>query len=111
MKIVFFVILAFLAIVGISHIIFEFFYHFSKVKNDNTTLLYIPDPKNTADIEFSLRSVIAKSKKLGKNYVSNIVCINDKLDEDFKLQLNILKSECEYLEIMSFKDFIKKAGL
>ncbi len=111
MKIVLFSILTFLAIIGISHIVFEIYYRFLKLRNDNAFIVIIPDKKNNIDIEFSIRSAIAKSKKLFKNGTSNIFIISDNLDENSKKELSLLKKDYEYLQIETKEDFIKKAGL
>ena len=65
MKILFFVLLTFLAIIGVAHIIFEAFYRLFRNENDNTFLIIIPQ-ENNIDIEFMLRSAYAKMKKLGR---------------------------------------------
>ncbi len=110
MKILFFVLLTFLAIVGVSHIVFEIFYKIFKSENDNTILLIIPD-KNNIDIEFSIRSAVAKMKKLGKNGATDVVLLDDKLSDQQKKELDIIRRDFSYLKIMSAKDFKEKAGL
>lgn len=110
MKILFFVMLTFLAIIGISHIVFEILYAVFKNENDNTFLLIIPQ-KNNIDIEFTVRSAVAKTRKLGRNGVSHVVLINDNLSEMQRKELNILKRDFSYLKIMSGDDFKEKAGL
>lgn len=110
MKILFFVLLTFLAIVGVSHIVFEIFYKIFKSENDNTILLIIPD-KNNIDVEFSIRSAVAKMKKLGKNGATDVVLLDDKLSDQQKKELDIIRRDFSYLKIMSAKDFKEKAGL
>ena len=110
MKILFFVLLTFLAIVGISHIIFEIFYRLFKNENDNTILLIIPK-ENNFDIEFLVRSAVAKIKKLGRNTATDVVLISDNLSEQQKKELDILKRDFSYLKIMNADDFKEKTGL
>ncbi len=110
MKIVFLILLTFLAVVGVSHIVFEILYRLFKNKNDSTFLLIIPN-KNNAYIEFTLRSAVAKMKKLGKNGATDIVLINDNLDDLQKKELDILKRDFSYLKIMSADEFKEKTGL
>ena len=110
MKILFFVLLTFLAIIGVSHIIFEICYRFFKNENDNTFLVIIPS-KNNIDIEFAIRSAVAKMKKLGKNGVTDIILLDDKLSAQQKKELDIIKRGFSYLRIMSAKDFKEKTGL
>ena len=110
MKIVFLILLTFLAVVGVSHIVFEILYRLFKNKNDNTFLLIIPN-ENTAYIEFTLRSAVAKMKKLGKNGATDIVLINDNLGDLQKKELDILKRDFSYLKIMSADEFKEKTGL
>ncbi len=110
MKIVFFILLTFLAIVGVSHIVFEILYRIFRNKNDSTFLLIIPN-KNNISLEFTLRSAVAKMKKLGKNGATDIVLIDDNLSDLQKKELDILKRDFSYLKIMSADDFKEKAGL
>jgi hypothetical protein len=110
MKILFFVLLTFFAIVGISHIIFEIFYRFFKNEDDNTFLLIIPK-ENNFDIEFAVRSAVAKMKKLGKNGGTDIILLDDKLSAQQKKELDILRRDFSYLKIMSSEDFKEKTGL
>ena len=110
MKIVFFVLLTFLAIIGASHIVFEILYRLFRNKNDSTFLVIIPDKKNV-DIEFTIRSAVAKMKKLGKNGATDIVLVDDNLGDMQKRELSFLKRDFPYLKIMSAKDFKEKTGL
>ena len=110
MKIVLFVILSFLAIIGAAHITLELLYRFFKIKDDNAILLFAPKQDDLIDVEFALRSIIAKTKKLGKNGIKNIVCIDDNLSENSKRELNILQKNYPYLTITNSKSFTEKAG-
>ena len=110
MKIVFFILLTFLAVIGVSHIVFEFLYRLFRNKNDSTFLLIIPN-ENNIDLEFTLRSAVAKMKKLGKNGATDIVLIDDNLSCLQKKELDILKRDFSYLKILSADDFKEKAGL
>lgn len=110
MKILFFVLLALLAIVGASHIVFEIFYKIFRNKDDNTILLIIPT-ENNIDIEFMLRSACAKTKKLGRNGFCDTVMLNDNLSEYQKRELDIIKRDFPYIKIMSKEYFKEKAGL
>ena len=110
MKIVFFILLTFLAVIGVSHIVFEILYRLFRNKNDSTFLLIIPN-ENNIDLEFTLRSAVAKMKKLGKNGATDIVLIDDNLSYLQKKELDILKRDFSYLKILSADDFKEKAGL
>ena len=110
MKIVFFVILSFLAVVGTAHIIFEIIYRFFKIKDDNAFLVLIPK-KNITDPEFFVRSAVAKSRKLGKDAVLPILCINDYLNEKEKLELEVIAKDYSFVKIVNTKNIKEKAGL
>lgn len=109
MKIVFFVVLSFLAIVGISHIIFEAYYRLTKIKDDSVYLLLIPKSSNALDLEFVVRSMASKAKMLKSK--NNIICINDELDDASIKELSLLQKDYAYLTLMKKEEFIKKAGL
>ena len=110
MKIVFFILLTFLAVIGVSHIVFEILYRLFRNKNDSTFLVIIPQ-KNNVDIEFTIRSAVAKMKKLGKNGATDIVLIDDNLSYLQKKELDILKRDFPYIKIMSANEFKEKTGL
>ncbi len=110
MKIVFFVILAFFAIVGVAHITLELLYRFFNTKDDNVILLFVPKKDDYIDMEFAVRSIVAKTKKLGKNGIKNIVCIDDNLSDSSKKELCILTRRYPYLTITNSKNFKEKAG-
>lgn len=110
MKILFFILLAFLAVIGTAHIVFEIMYCLFKNDNDNSVLLIIPK-ENNFDVEFFVRSAVAKVRKLGKNSVNEVVVISDKLDEYEKKQLELLKRDYGFVKIMSAEKFKEKAGL
>lgn len=111
MKFVFFCILAFLSVIGIAHLVFEFCYRFFKVKGDNSYLIICPQKDNITGIEFSVRSAIFKMKKLFKKGVCDIIILSDNLDDDSFRELSLLQNDYGYLQILSKDDFIKKAGL
>lgn len=108
MKIVFFLVLAILAIVGVSYIVFELYYRLTKISDDDVCLVLYPKNNDEIDIEFSVRSMIAKADKLS---VKNIICVTDNLDDYNKKLISLLKKDYPYLRLSSKEDFIKKAGL
>ncbi len=109
MKIVFFVILSFLAIIGAAHIVFEIIYRFFKIKDDNAFLVLIPK-KNIVDPEFFVRSAVAKVKKLGKDSVLPILCINDYLNETQKHELEVIAKDYSFVKVINTKKLKEKAG-
>lgn len=111
MEFVFMVILTFFAIIGISHTIISVVYYFSKIKDDNSTFLIIPKIDENFDVEFTLRSIAAKMRWLGKSAPQKVVCLSDNLDEQAKFECELLKNDFEYIDIMTKEEFIKKAGL
>lgn len=111
MKIVFIALLSIFAIVGISHIIFEIFYHFFKIRDDNSFIVIIPDKNKEIDIEFKVRSAIAKMKKLFKNGSCDIFILRDNLDDEVTKELSLLQKDYLYLKILTKEEFIEKAGL
>lgn len=108
MKIVFFVLLAIFAIIGVSYVVFEIYYRLTKIDNDSVCLLINPKSNDEIDIEFSVRSMIAKANKLN---IKNIICLTDNLDDYNKKLLSLLKKDYPYLRLLSKEDCIKKAGL
>ncbi len=108
MKIVFFVLLSFLAIVGVSYIVFEIYYKMTELRNDRVCLVLFPKNEESVDLEFAVRSMVAKSKKLK---LDNIICIRDNLDDYHKTQLSLLQKNYPYLKLFTKEEFIKKAGL
>ena len=108
MKIVFFLVLAILAIVGVSYIVFEIYYRLTRLSDDDVCLVLFPKNNDEIDIEFSVRSMIAKADKLS---VKNIICITDNLDDYNKKLISLLKKYYPYLRLSSKEDCIKKAGL
>ncbi len=111
MKTVFLAIVLFFAIIGIAHVIFEIIYRFFKIRDDDSFVVIIPQKNNEIDLEFKVRSAIAKLKKLFKNGKGNIVVISDDLDEIQKKELSLLEKDYPYLKISTKEEFIKKAGL
>ncbi len=111
MKIVFFSVVVFLAIIGISHIVFELFYRLIKIKDDHSVMILIPHTDKMLDAEFTVRSIIAKLKKLGKNPINNIVVISDDLDKKTMQELSFLQKDHGYLQILTKEEFKEKAGL
>ncbi|MBQ2971094.1 MAG: hypothetical protein IJE16_00915 [Ruminococcus sp.] len=109
MKIVFFVILSFLAIVGISHIIFELYYRLTKFNDDDAVVLLFPKDDKSVDLEFSVRSIVAKAQKLGA--FKSIVLISDNLSDYSKKELSLLQKDYSYLSVLSKEAFKEKAGL
>ena len=109
MKIVFFVLLSFLAIVGVSHIIFELYYRLTKIDDDSVYILLTPKSSATLDLEFALRSMACKAKMLKTK--NNIICISDELDDYSLKELSLMQKDYPYLTFMKKEDFIKKAGL
>lgn len=110
MNIVFYVIVAFLSVVGASYLMLSLLFHCTKIKDDNTTVLIIPDVEKNADPEFLLRSITAKANYLHKCKFDNIVCVNNGLSEKTKKELQILSRDYEYLTIATKEELIKKAG-
>lgn len=111
MKIVFFVLLSIFAIVGISHIVFEICYRFFKIRDDDSFIVIIPKRNKEIDIEFKVRSAVAKMKKLFKNGSCDIFVLSDDLDCTAVKELSLLQKNYEYLKVVSKKEFIEKAGL
>lgn len=111
MKMLFLAIVIFFAIIGIAHIIFEIFYRFFKIKDDDSFIVIIPKKNNEIDIEFKIRSAIAKLKKLFKSGKGNIFVISDDLYEVEKKEISLLQKDYPYLTVLSKEEFIKKAGL
>lgn len=111
MKILFFIIFAFLGIIGIAHIVFDLSYRLWNLKNDNSYIIIKPDKSDVYDIELSVRSAVYKMKKYFKNGICDIIILSDNLDHNSIRKLNLLQKEYEYLQILSKKDFIEKAGL
>lgn len=109
MKIVFFVILSFLAIVGVSHIVFEIYYRLTKLNDDNVYLLLTPKSSSTLDLEFAIKSMASKARML--KTTNNIICISDELDDYAIKELSLLQKDYSYLTLMQREEFIKKAGL
>ena len=91
--------------------IIEIMYHFVKIKDDNSTFLLIPQIDKNIDVEFAVRSVITKNKKLGKIGINNIVCIDNGLDERTKKELLLLQNDYECLSVLTPSQFKEKAGL
>ena len=110
MKIVFFVILTLLAVIGVSHIVFEVIYRFFKIKDDNAFLVLIPK-KNIIDPEFFVRSAVAKVKKLGKDSALPILCINDYLSDIQKHELEVIAKDYPFIKVMSIQNLKEKTGL
>ena len=108
MKILFFVLLTLLAVIGVSFIVFEFYYRLTKLSDDDVCLVLYPKNNDEIDIEFSVRSMIAKANKLS---VKNIICVTDNLDDYNKKLISLLKKDYPYLRLLSKEDCIKKAGL
>ena len=108
MKIVFFVLLAILAIVGVSYIVFEIYYRLTKLSDDDVFLVLSPKNNDEIDIEFATRSMVAKANKLS---VKNIICVTDNLYDYNKKIISLLKKDYPYLGLLSKEDCIKKAGL
>lgn len=111
MNIVFYVIVAFLSIVGASHLILSLLYYCTKIKDDCATVLIIPDIESNTDPEFLLRSIIAKANRLNNCKFDNIVCVDNGLSEKTKKELEILCQDYEYLSVMTPSQFKEKAGL
>lgn len=111
MNLIFFIILSLLAVVGGANIVLWIFYHFTKIKDDNAVLLIIPQINKNIDVEFAVRSVIAKLKKLGNCSINNIICLSDDLDEITLKKLYLLEKDYQCLYIMTKEDFKEKAGL
>ncbi len=111
MKIAFFIVLTFFAIVGISYTVMSLIYHFLKIKDDNAILLVIPQIDKNFDAEFVLRSVVAKAKQNANCGISQIVCISDNLNEYALKECNLLAKKYEFLHIMTKEQFKEKAGL
>lgn len=110
MKIVFFVILSFLAVVGISHIVFEIYYRITKFNDDCTAMLIIPKIGKSKDVEFTVRSIISKLRKLNDLEIKNVVCISDDLNEYTKKELGLLQNDFENLYVLTKQEFIEKVG-
>ncbi len=111
MEFVLLTLLTFFAIIGISHLILSIAYYFTKIKDDNSTFLVIPRIDKNFDVEFTLRSICAKVRWLGKSAPQHIVCLSDNMDEKSKLECELLTRDFEYIEIMTKEEFLKKAGL
>lgn len=111
MKMLFLAIVILFAIIGIAHIIFEILYRFFKIKDDDSFIVIIPNKNNEIDIEFKVRSSIAKLKKLFKSGKGNIFVISDDLSQAEKKELSLLQKDFSYLTVLSKEEFIKKAGL
>lgn len=111
MKIVFLAVLIFFAIVGISHMIFEIFYHFFKIQDDDLFVVIFPKKDKEIDLEFKIRSAIAKTNKLSKNGKGNIFVITDNLDEMQKKELSLLEKDYPYLRILTKEELKEKAGI
>lgn len=108
MKIVFFVLLTLFSIIGVSYIVFEIYYWLTKLNDDDVYLVLYPKNNDEIDIEFSVRSMIAKANKLN---VKNIFCITDDLDDYNKKLVSLLKKDHPYLKLSKKDELIKKAGL
>ncbi len=111
MKIVFLAIVLLFAIIGIAHIIFEIFYRFFKIRDDDSFIVIIPNKNNEIDIEFKVRSAIAKLKKLFKSGKGNIFVISDNLDEVERKELSLLQKDYPYLTVLTKEELKEKAGL
>lgn len=111
MKTVFLALVLFFAIIGIAHLIFEIFYHFFKIKDDDSFIVIIPKKNNEIDIEFKVRSAIAKLKKLFKNGKGDIFVLSDDLYEAQKQELALLQKDYPYLKIVTKEEFKEQAGL
>lgn len=111
MKILFFIILSLFAIVGCAHLVFELYYRLTKTNDDNAVFLIIPQADKNIDVEFTIRSVVAKLGKLGNIGIDNIICLSDDLDEHTLRKLYLLQDDYECLSVMTKQDFKEKAGL
>ncbi len=111
MKFVFAAILIFFAIIGISHIVFSVFYHFIKLKDDNAVILVIPDITKNTDVEFVLRSLAFRVKKLGNCGINQIVCIDNGFDKKTARECELVCKDYDYITIMTNEEFKQKAGL
>ncbi|MBE6824786.1 MAG: hypothetical protein E7513_05515 [Ruminococcaceae bacterium] len=111
MNYVFLTLLIFFAIVGISQVVLFIMYRFCKIKDDNATVLVIPQIDKNFDVELTIRSVISKTRMLQSCGIKNIVCIDDDLDSYTKEKLSLLQKDFSYLSVMSKKAFKEKAGL
>lgn len=111
MKVVSFAVLIFLAIIGISHIVFELSYRFFKIKDDNSLILIRPKKDRKIDIEFSIRSAILKMKKFFRNGVCDIYILKDSLDDNSLKELYYITKDYKYLQLVTKDEFIKKAEL
>lgn len=110
MNYVFLAILIFFAAVGVSTLTLHILYHFSKVKDENSTILVIPDINKNIDVELTLRSVISKIRLLGCP-IKNVVCIDENLDTETKRIITLMAKDFSYLKLMTKEEFKKGAGL
>lgn len=111
MKMLFLAIVLFFAIIGIAHVIFEILYRFFKIRDDDSFIVIIPNKNNEIDIEFKVRSAIAKLKKLFKSGKGKIFVLSDDLNEAEKKELSLLQKDYPYLSVLSKEDFKEKTGL
>ncbi len=110
MNYVFLVILIFFASIGVSTLTLHILYHFSKVKDENSTILVIPDINKNLDVEFTLRSLISKIRLLGCP-IQSIICIDENLDTDTKKRISLMAKDFSYLKLMTKEEYKKEAGL
>lgn len=111
MKFLFAIILVFFAVIGISHVVFSIYYHFMKIKDDNALILIIPDINKETDVEFVLKSLASRVKKMGNSGIKEIVCINNGFDTKTLRECELVCKDYDYITIMTKEQFKEKAGL
>lgn len=97
-------LLIFLAIVGLSNLVLSLVYSLSKVKNDGSFLLVIPKIEESIDAEFAIRSVVAKTHRLGKNTVQKIIVLDDRLDKGTKKECELICKEYDFVYLMDINE-------
>ncbi len=91
-------ILIFFALLGFVELIRFLIFRLYKSKSDHTVMLITPAKNKQEDIEFILRSCVAKVRWMGHSAPELVVCLDKGMDIETK---SICKKVCDEYDFMS----------
>lgn len=102
------IIVVMFALIGIVESTRTIIFRLYKPKTETSALIIVTEEENCEDIEYTLRSWIARAKWMGKAMPDTIIFLDQGLSKDSRdICANICK-EYEFLEIMNTDELYNK---